>query len=168
VQQHQYFFLWMQISPLDQKDIVKGANTRNIKLQKLTYSFSYNFTIAAPKDTKRFVHCPPDAFYNKLGIHMVRAVLGRYMHTPSLASELIDRSQYAANMNGIVARCYSMRHLLVLQVGDAIVEALSLIQIARILVIINSGKDLAELPTVQIDRLPIPLDEAALSRNELV
>ena len=61
-----------------------------------------------------------------------------------------------------------MRYLVILDIADTVFEALTLMEVSRVLVVQDPREDLAELATVQFCRLPITLNEASLRGDELL
>lgn len=58
--------------------------------------------------------------------------------------------------------------LLIFQILAAVIKLLVLTKGSRVKVVVNAGKDLAELPTVEFRGFPVSLNVAALRRDKFV
>jgi hypothetical protein len=86
----------------------------------------------------------------------------------ALAAKLVDRVKHLDEVQSIVPRLYSVSVLIRDHIFATVREPPGQVQDARVLVIEDARKNLRELPTVELGRFPVSLDEPALKRHELV
>src|SRR4051812_27664527 len=148
MKQDQYLFIVGQVRSLNQNYIFELSDAWHIELKQLSDSLGHKVSISFPEYTENFFHRPPDGLNYKFRVHVICLIGRRNVNGPSLASELVDISQYPADMQYVLTRNDQVSHLVILDVLQAIIKIFCLIQNVGILVIDDPGSYLGELSAV--------------------